>query len=171
MVAGNLKNPFSFILAWLAFLIPVLWTKFRRSSDELVLLAPNMATNATRCKIFLVQDVVRHAVIRHDVNGPNCRRSSFTFNDVVTSSTRTGRGRRLSRRQPVLPQPKWSPSSHFVVWVITVWSDWAIYWILGNFSKSVASIILPKLPTFLGNFCKGVKNFNFSREIIFGQLL
>ena len=42
---------------------------------------------------------------------------------------------------------------------------------LGNFSKPVAIINLPKSPTFLGNFCKGVKIFYFSSEIIFGQLL
>ena len=28
----------------------------------------------------------------------------------------------------------------------------------GNFSKPVATISLPKSPTFLGNFCKGVQN-------------
>ena len=53
----------------------------------------------------------------------------------------------------------------------SVWPDWAIYWTLGNFSKPVATISLPKSPTFLGNFCKGVKIFHFSSEIIFGQLL
>ena len=45
---------------------------------------------------------------------------------------------------------------------------------LGNlldFSKPVAIISLPKLPTFLGNFCKGVKIYHFSSEILFGQLL
>ena len=31
---------------------------------------------------------------------------------------------------------------------ITVWPDWAIYWTLGNFSKPVATIILPKCPHF-----------------------
>ena len=31
--------------------------------------------------------------------------------------------------------------------------------------------ILPKSPTYLGNFCKGVKIYQFSSEIIFGQLL
>ena len=51
-----------------------------------------------------------------------------------------------------------------------VWPDWAIYRNLGNFSKPLATINLPK-STFLGNFCKGVKIFNFSSEIIFGQLL
>ena len=43
----------------------------------------------------------------------------------------------------------------------TVWLDWAIYWTLGNFSNHVATIILPKLPTFKGNFCKGVQNLSF----------
>ena len=48
-----------------------------------------------------------------------------------------------------------------------MWPDWAIYWTLGNFSKLLATIILPKSPTFLGKFCKGVKIFNFSSGIIF----
>ena len=42
---------------------------------------------------------------------------------------------------------------------------------LGKFLKPLAAINLPKSPTFLGNFCKGVKIFHFSSEIIFGQLL
>ena len=42
---------------------------------------------------------------------------------------------------------------------------------MGNFSKPVATITLPKLLTFLYNFCKGFKKVNFSSEIIFGQLL
>ena len=42
---------------------------------------------------------------------------------------------------------------------------------LGNFPKHVATISVPKSSTFLGNFCKVVKIFNFSSEIIFGQLL
>ena len=54
--------------------------------------------------------------------------------------------------------------------VNSVWPDWAIYWTLGNFSKPLATINLPKSPTLLGNFCKGVKIFNFSSEITFGQL-
>ena len=53
----------------------------------------------------------------------------------------------------------------------TVWPDLVIYWTLGNFLKHLATINLPKSPTFLGNFCKNVKIFNFSSEIIFGQLL
>ena len=52
-----------------------------------------------------------------------------------------------------------------------IWLDLAIYWTLGNFWKHLATINLPKSPTFLSNFCKGVKIFNFSTEIIFGQLL
>ena len=34
-----------------------------------------------------------------------------------------------------------------------------------------ATINLSKSLTFLGNFCKGVKIYHFSREIIFEQLL
>ena len=41
--------------------------------------------------------------------------------------------------------------------VITVCPDWAIYWTLGNFLKPLATINLSKSPTFLSNFCKGVK--------------
>ena len=52
-----------------------------------------------------------------------------------------------------------------------VWPDWPIYLTLGHFSKPLATINLPKSPTFLGNFCKGVKIFNFYIEIIFEQLL
>ena len=35
----------------------------------------------------------------------------------------------------------------------------------------MAKIILPKLTTVVGNFCKGVKIAHFSSEIIIGQLL
>ena len=37
--------------------------------------------------------------------------------------------------------------------------------------KPLATINLPKSPTFLGNFCKGFKIYHFSSEIVFGQLL
>ena len=56
----------------------------------------------------------------------------------------------------------WRPQS--------VWPDWAIFCTLGNHSKPVATIILPKSPTLLANFCKGVKIIHFSSEIIFWQL-
>ena len=46
-----------------------------------------------------------------------------------------------------------------------VWPDWAIFCTLGNFLN------LPKSLTFLGNFCKGVKIYQFFSEIIFEQLL
>ena len=36
-----------------------------------------------------------------------------------------------------------------------------------NFLKPWATINLPKSPTFLGNFCKGVKISHFSSKIIF----
>ena len=42
---------------------------------------------------------------------------------------------------------------------------------LGNFLGPFATINLAKSSTFLGNFCKGVKIYHFSSEIIFGQLL
>ena len=38
----------------------------------------------------------------------------------------------------------------------------------GQFFKPLATINLPKSPTFLGNFSKGVKIFYFSSEIILG---
>ena len=52
-----------------------------------------------------------------------------------------------------------------------VWPDWSIYWTLGNFLKPLATTNLPKSPTFLGIFWKGVKFYHFSSEIIFRQLL
>ena len=55
--------------------------------------------------------------------------------------------------------------------IYPVWPDCVIYCTLGNFSKHVATINLPKLPSLLSNFCKGIKIFHFSSEIIFGQLL
>ena len=39
----------------------------------------------------------------------------------------------------------------------------------GDFSDDGQSLICPNLPTFLGNFCKGVKIYHFSSEIIFGN--
>ena len=57
------------------------------------------------------------------------------------------------------------------LWWRPVCPDWAIYCTLGNFSKPVATIILAKSPTFLGNFCKCVKIFHFSSEIICRQFL
>ena len=52
-----------------------------------------------------------------------------------------------------------------------VWPDWTIYWTLDKFLKPLATINLPKSPTFLCNFCKGVKIYHFSSEIVIGQLL
>ena len=50
-----------------------------------------------------------------------------------------------------------------------VWPDWAIYWTLGNFLYPLAAIDSPKSSTFLGNFCKDVKIYHFSSEIILGN--
>ena len=55
--------------------------------------------------------------------------------------------------------------------MVPVWPDWAIFCTLGNFFKPLATIYLPKSLTFLGNFCKVIKIYHFSCEIIFGQLL
>ena len=41
----------------------------------------------------------------------------------------------------------------------------------GQILKPLATINLPKSPTFLGTVCEGVKIYHFSNEIIFGQLL
>ena len=41
----------------------------------------------------------------------------------------------------------------------------------GQFLKPLAAINLPKSSTFSGTFCKDVKIYHFSSEIIFGQLL
>ena len=49
--------------------------------------------------------------------------------------------------------------------------DWAIYCTLANHSKPLATINLPKSPTFLGYFFKGVKIIHFSSKFIFGKLL
>ena len=45
-----------------------------------------------------------------------------------------------------------------------------IFSTLDKFLKPLATINLPKSPTILGNFCKGVKIYHFSIEIIFVQL-
>ena len=52
---------------------------------------------------------------------------------------------------------------------LAVWPDWVTYWTSGNFLKPLATINLPKSPTFLGNFCKGVKNFNFLVKSFLGN--
>ena len=63
-------------------------------------------------------------------------------------------------------QPPFLPSVY-----LPVWPDWAIFCSLGNFLKPLAPINLLKSPTFLGNYCKGVKIYHFSCELIFGQLV
>ena len=62
----------------------------------------------------------------------------------------------------------WYPSlSISLIYILVlVWPDWAIYWTLGNFSKPVATISLPKSHTFSGNFCKGAKIFIFWATLI-----
>ena len=43
----------------------------------------------------------------------------------------------------------------------TVWPYWAIFWTLGNFSKPVGTISLPKSSTFFGIFVKVSKSIIF----------
>ena len=45
----------------------------------------------------------------------------------------------------------------------------AIYWTLGRFFKPLAKINLPKSPTFLANFCKGVKIIHFLVKSFLGN--
>ena len=52
-----------------------------------------------------------------------------------------------------------------------MWPDLAIYGTLGKFLKPLATINLPKSPAFFRNFCKGVKTYHFSSEIILGIFL
>ena len=70
-------------------------------------------------------------------------------------------------KRPLNTKTTWAWNS----WYLAVWPDLAIYWTLGNFLKPLATINLPKSPTVLDNFCVCAKIFNFSCEIIFGQLL
>ena len=51
------------------------------------------------------------------------------------------------------------------------WDTWAIFCTLGDFLKRLATINLPKSPTFVEIIFKGLKIYHFSGEIIFGQLL
>ena len=52
-----------------------------------------------------------------------------------------------------------SANASFCLW--SVWPDWAIYCTLGNLSKPVARIYLPKSPTFFAIFGKASKSFIF----------
>ena len=55
--------------------------------------------------------------------------------------------------------------------IISSVSRFGDFWTLGNFLKPLAGINLPKSPSFLCKFYKGINFFHFSCEIIFGQLL
>ena len=50
-----------------------------------------------------------------------------------------------------------------------LWPELAIFCTLGNFLKPWETINLPKSPTFLDNFCKGVKIFNFLVKSFLGN--
>ena len=76
--------------------------------------------------------------------------------------------RRTGKYFITLPTVSFGSSLTIQCSVESVGPDWAIYWTLGNFLKPWATINLPKSPSFLGNFCKGVKIYHFFSEIIFG---
>ena len=76
---------------------------------------------------------------------------SATRNQTSWCAMKTA-GRKLVLQQPVCP-------------------DLAIFCFLGKHAKPVATIILPKSPSLLGNFCKGVKFFHFLVKSFLGQLV
>ena len=57
---------------------------------------------------------------------------------------------------------------HTLTGSVTRLGDWLNF---GQLFKAFGNINLPKSPTFLGIFCKGVKTIILSSEIIFRQLL
>ena len=69
----------------------------------------------------------------------------------------------------LMDQSKISVCPKRTLWA--VWPDLAIYWTLGIFLKPLATVNLPKSLTFFGNFCKVVKMYDFSCEVIFWELL
>ena len=77
----------------------------------------------------------------------------------------------LPNRWRYLPESLGKETTSCLLTVLPVWPDWAIYWTMGKFLKPLATINLPKSPTILCNFCKGVKIYHFSNELIFGELL
>ena len=96
-------------------------------------------------------------------DGPRCTPDA----DAFAVDAARGRGRIvvfLLRRLPDATAHPARPGEFS-----TVWPDWAIYWTLGNFLKPLATITWSKSPTFLGNFCKGVKIYHFSSELILGN--
>ena len=74
------------------------------------------------------------------------------------------------------------PMTECIPWIPGIGSDQSANWPatsvtrlgnlldFGQILKTLVTINLPKLPTFFGNFCKGVKIITFCGEIIFCQL-
>ena len=52
-----------------------------------------------------------------------------------------------------------------------VWPDWAIFFNFRQLFKAFGNNLFAQISHILRHFFKGVKIFNFSSEIIFGQLL
>ena len=119
-------------------------------------------------------------------------RNLIPFEGQITSCTLCGGCCTLETVQKLKPafndnvDPKWELYLKIELFIVVLWCQkkkgfWGVvvasvtrlgdFLDLDNFSKPLATINLPNSPTFLGNFCKGVKNYHFSSEIIFGQLL
>ena len=76
------------------------------------------------------------------------RRDSNWWPSDYESPPLTTRPLVLRRRLLPLCLYAWvNPAGHRSVWL-----DWAFYWTLGNFSKSLATIYLPESPKFIGIF-------------------
>ena len=58
-----------------------------------------------------------------------------------------------------------------VIWEVSSVTRLGYLLDLRQLFKALCNNFLPKSPTFLVNFCNGVKIYHFSSEIIFGQLL
>ena len=75
------------------------------------------------------------------------------------------------RRLLVQEVMSYNPSTGYNTWVENSVPRLGNLWDFGQLFKALAKINLPKSHTFLCNFCKGVKMYHFSSEIIFGQFL
>ena len=61
--------------------------------------------------------------------------------------------------------------SYFILSLQQCDQIWRFFGLWATFESLWQQLICPNLPSFLSNFCKGVKIYHFSSEIIFRQLL
>ena len=76
-----------------------------------------------------------------------------------------------TRAHNLWPQSTTKQKFILLQWVMTSVTRLGNLLDFGQLFKAFGNNYLPKSPTFLGNFCKGVKIYPFSSEIIFGKLL